>query len=391
MSRGLPVQSKYYTNPWFEIDESTNNKELVEALSVGDEVRLTVDAARYGDETERIGQQVVVECTTINPSYAVLGHLPDEIIDAVDEDRFDSLQCTVLAIDGQPIGDEGDGADADETAARPSTGEGSDGVSGASDEDDIHPRSIEEIHSRVESGHTPTDREMTTLRRAIGGTWETRTLAIECLLQVAAMSPSRARDLYPDAIEATLVTRESRVISRALLHELITYRAGGVSTQVIESDLQDILDPLIEMIEEIAEETPGEDDRVPTDGATAVEVAHRLTERQSPLSGAESRLMVDALAETVTNLVVTRARDVGRDPLEALNELRSRQSDEDPLTAQITAEGVVDGQPTDDKSAQSYTRSLYDGIAATRLALLVEREPADLLRAEAVITERIGE
>lgn len=245
------------------------------------------------------------------------------------------------------------------------------------------------IGDRVESGETLRSEDIPTLVDAIDGGFATHIVAIDTILSLADDSPATIEERYPNIVETLLASRDELAVAREFLHGAIQLRVRGVALPDIRSGIEASIEPTFEHIWDIGAETPGDDDSLPGGGATEMQLASRLREHADSVGGRE-QLVVELVADSYEAVPARRAAGLGVDPIDTLVDLRARHH-QGGIETGVSEDGDVtemDGE-ADRIGVERLFNRLPDAMVAAELILLFEREPARLLRSEAVLAERL--
>ncbi|MXR40730.1 hypothetical protein GRX01_05155 [Halobaculum sp. WSA2] len=255
--------------------------------------------------------------------------------------------------------------------------------------DEEVPAELDAVIERIEGDETLSPQDLTTIEDSIGGSITEHVAATEAAISIARRRPGFMQERYPDMVESILRSRKARTVAYTYLRSIIKLRDIEVTVSDIHSGTETAIDQLMELLDDIAEETDGTDEHVPGRGATSTELAMRLREFADSVSDREL-LVVEAVADVVEAVPRWYASETGLDQIDALVDLRA-QHEFGEIDHGVTENGRVD--QVDDESGWTESellfRDLYDGLAAGLLVLQFERDSAPLLRSAAVINERI--
>lgn len=209
------------------------------------------------------------------------------------------------------------------------------------------------------------------------------------ILTIAERKPEALSDQYPELVAAFLDTRETRVLTRGLLHECARLRSNGVTVQTITEGLDTAEGEVVDQLVEIADSFD-EEGAVPGNGATVLALSQRLRDFADTVAGRE-QLVVEAVADGLFDLVRYQTEEHGLDPIDGGVDLRAQyDASGEPFTY-----GFTDSQTVGDVRAAGTTRAknevlryVIDALVGTALIVTVERSEPRLLRMEAVLAER---
>jgi hypothetical protein len=251
------------------------------------------------------------------------------------------------------------------------------------------PEELQSIYDRVQSGETIRKKDFSTLENALGGSWHEHTGTVKIITELAYESPVTIEDRYPDIVETLLTTQKELAVARALLHEVVQLRYRGVTVSDITSGIESASDRYVNDIMHMSSETSGSEDTLPGGGAAEIQLASRLRDYADSVPGREA-LVVEIVADAIEAVPAQYASELGEDPIDVLVELRASAQDGE-VTAGISENGEV--VEMDDEADQINSRQLFrelnNSVAAAELILIFERNPAQLLRSEAVLAERM--
>jgi hypothetical protein len=211
---------------------------------------------------------------------------------------------------------------------------------------------------------------------------------IEPIILAAEHSPTAVEDQYPEIVELLLDTAESRVLAARLLHGSVTHLRREIAASTLVDGYINGVQVGIETLDDLIDELDT-DETLPGNGATALRIREEVDYAADAIGGRE-RLAVETLSAAFDELVCHYAREEGLDPVDALVDLRAEfEMTDSPFTQGFSSGTIEDAFDAGESEQVSYVkRYLLDAVAATCLVLYVEREPARILRTEAVITER---
>lgn len=226
-----------------------------------------------------------------------------------------------------------------------------------------------------------------------------RDTVLSTVWKVTEENPSAVSEIYPELIETTLDTVESRVLAKRLLHNASELVSQGVSVGSIISGLDLVEDPLTAFLEERLE-TIETYEMIPTNGSTALALSHELDEFATGVTGRE-QLAVEAYADALTGLVRHHAHQQSIDPIDGFADLESQYesglSTLDPIDeSELFTQGFSEQGTIEDMIEEEETqlmsfvlRYLSDALVAAGLIVAIERTESHILRAEAVIAEQL--
>jgi hypothetical protein len=206
--------------------------------------------------------------------------------------------------------------------------------------------------------------------------------AIYCITR---QNPDELGDRYPEIIEQTLDTPESKVIAKRILHRGTTLVSDGMPPELICETLDNGLDEAIEDLYE--------SENVPGHGATAMHFYQQVDDYAEVMTG-RRRLVMEALTDAFSGLVKYRASQRGIDPIDGFVDLRAEyvaKENPEKCTLGFGPNGsIVDMVERGEVYSKTYAHwYLLNGCIAAMLVLLVERTEPRILRTEAVIADRI--
>lgn len=218
--------------------------------------------------------------------------------------------------------------------------------------------------------------------------------ALRAIKNVAEYDPVLLREQYPDIVEATLDTTEGRVLARCLLHESVQHIRNGVPPQTVAGGIEESLDKAGDVIVNLSDSISQERDvsgRVPSGGGTAIHVYMSLMDSKDLVEGYEQSV-VESSAVAAQQLAGYYAKSVGIVPRDAVLDLKSEyQHTTSPFTEGFNSDGeLTDTIESGGKSARRTVRHFLDGFAAAIVIVNVERTEPQLLRTEAIISDRIA-
>lgn len=227
----------------------------------------------------------------------------------------------------------------------------------------------------------PADEQEVQLRAAILG----------AIYHLTRQNPEGLGDRYPEIIERTLDTPESKVIARHILHRGVSLVSDGIPPELICETLYDGLEDLADA--HAVQGLPGHSTKVTGHGATAMNLYQQVDNRAEMMTG-RRRLAMEAFTDAFSGLVKYRASQRGVDPIDGFVDLQAEYTNsgnQEPFVMGFGPDGsIVDMVERGELSSKSYARwYLTNGCIAPMLVLLVERRAPRILRTEAVLAERI--
>jgi hypothetical protein len=251
------------------------------------------------------------------------------------------------------------------------------------------PEELQSIKDRVQSGETLRADDLPTLENALGGSFNEHGPALGVIIDLAYESPETIEHRYPDIIEALLTSGKELAVARELLHEVVQLRFRGLSIPDIKSGIHSSGNPVIEHTMNMSSETSGGDDTLPGGGAAEIQLASRIRDYADSVQGREA-LVVEIVADAIEAVPAHYASELGEDPIDTLVELRTFAHREEAAAGLSENGEVVEmDDETDQIESKRLLRQLNNGVAAAELILIFERDPAQLLRSEAVLAERM--
>lgn len=207
---------------------------------------------------------------------------------------------------------------------------------------------------------------------------------------LVAHDPAALGSRYPEIVEATLDTQESRVIARSLLHESVELIERDVTVQTITAGFDLAAEKLLEETNTILSKYETES-RLPSNGATMMTLKEHLEDYVDSVMGRE-QLAAEAFIEALSRSIEYHATQQGIDPIDGFVDLQSRYKREsEPFALGFSKDGDIEDMIEADET-QSWglvVKSLIDATLGAIIILSVERTTERILRAEAVIAEQI--
>jgi hypothetical protein len=213
-----------------------------------------------------------------------------------------------------------------------------------------------------------------------------RNYVLRAIYRLTRQNPDGLGDRYPEIVERTLDTPESKVIARHILHRGVSLVSDGVPPEMI-------CEVLSEGLAELSENLYGDYDELPGHGATAIQVYQKADNHAEVMTG-RRRLAMKAFNDAFSGLVKYRAGQRGVDPIDGFVDLRAEYTNagnQERFGMGFGPDGsIVDIIERGELYSKSYARwYTSNGCIAPMLVLLVERTAPQILRTEAVLAERI--
>lgn len=214
--------------------------------------------------------------------------------------------------------------------------------------------------------------------------------ALDSIINLVKHGSDLIEEKYPEIIEATLDTPESRTIAKSVLHK----SAGLVEQQIPPKKVSEGIDTAAtEAVDEILEvaKSIDNDDQVPAGGAMAVHLHNHLDQFEDTVAGTE-QLAVQAVTTAFEKLIEYRARLRGIDPIDATVDMKTEyEQASKPFKQGLNSDGrLVDATEQGDTESRIYMqRYILDGLIAACIIVVFEQTEPRILRTEAVLSERI--
>lgn len=247
------------------------------------------------------------------------------------------------------------------------------------------PSDIELVRSKINSGETLRTEDISTLQQSVGESYDRHVSATRSLSLLVQKSEKSISEKYPEIVENLLSDRKKISIAFDCIHSCVSLRMSGLLIEQILSGVKTSEEKTSQVISEFAEKTPGSDNTVPGGDATAVQLAMELRDFADAVAGRE-QFAVESIADAHESVFIKQEKI---DPIDALVDLRTAHDMGD-ITMGVSETGRITSMDdkADRKNIKKEFQKHWDPLVAAQLILAVERDPAQLLRAAAVLADR---